>query len=379
MVVSNKEAIYLRGSIVQKSNKFYAVIELPRGNDGKRKQKWISNQLWKKRKDAERDLPRLLTEAQDGLLHGATTTKYTELLKQWHQSTEISLRHNSMRSYRWAVKHIDDGLGRHKLTTLKPLHISNFMIQKSEQGLSNTSLRMIYAVIKKSLQQAVDWQIIRFNPCDKVPRPSKIKYQASVYGPEQLTSLLNAVSGTKAYLPVLIAISTGMRRSEIAALRWQDIDFKDSSLTVRNTITEGGVKLGLQPVKTQLSERVIVLPKYFLDKLIELKKESKSDFIVSREDGKPYNPSYLWRCFKDVIREAGLPETRFQDLRHAHATHLIMSNVPVKTVSERLGHYSTAFTQDIYGHVLRPSQDKAASVMNSLLENRPEGDPETPQ
>ena len=96
-------------------------------------------------------------------------------------------------------------------------------------------------------------------------------------------------------------------------------------------------------------------------------------------DGKPYNPSYLWRCFKDVCRENGLPETRFQDLRHAHATHLIMSNVPVKTVSERLGHYSTAFTQDIYGHVLRPNQDKAAAVMNSLLENRIEDKPETPQ
>lgn len=369
----------MRGSIVQKSNKFYAVIDLPRGNDGKRKQKWISNALWKKRKDVERDLPRLLTEAQDGLLHGATTTKYTELLKQWHQSVEISLRHNSLRSYRWAVKHIDDGLGRHKITAIKPLHISNFMIQKSEQGLSNTSLRMIYAVLKKSLQQAVDWQIIRYNPCDKVQRPSKLKYQASVYGPERLSELLQAVDGTKAYWPVLIAIATGMRRSEIAALRWQDIDFKDSSLTVRNTITEGGVKLGLQPVKTQLSERVIVLPKYFLDKLITLKETSKSDFVVSREDGKPYNPSYLWRCFKDVIRKAGLPETRFQDLRHAHATHLIMSNVPVKTVSERLGHYSTAFTQDIYGHVLRPSQDKAAAVMNSLLENRLEDDTETPQ
>ena len=75
----------MRGSIVQKTNKFYAVIELPRGNDGKRKQKWISNPLWKKKKDVERDLPRLLTEAQDGLLHGATIIKYTELLNQrWY-------------------------------------------------------------------------------------------------------------------------------------------------------------------------------------------------------------------------------------------------------------------------------------------------------
>ena len=369
----------MRGSIVQKSKKFYAVIELPRGNDGKRKQKWISNPLWKKKKDVERDLPRLLTEAQDGLLHGATTTKYSELLKQWHQATEISLRHNSMRSYRWAVKHITDGLGRHKITAIKPLHISNFMIQKSEEGLSNTSLRMIYAVIKKSLQVAVDWQIIRFNPCDKVQRPSKTKYQASVYGPEMLLELLNAVNGTKAYLPVLIAVSTGMRRSEIAALRWQDIDFKDGSLTVRNTIIEGGIKKGLQPVKSKLSERVIVLPKYFIDQLATLKESSTSDFVVSREDGKPYNPSYLWRCFKNVCREYGLPETRFQDLRHAHATHLIMSNVPVKTVSERLGHYSTAFTQDIYGHVLRPSQDKAAAVMNSLLDPALANSEETPQ
>ena len=362
----------MRGSIVKRSNKYYVVVELPRGNDGKRKQKWLSNPNWKTKKDVEKDMPRLLTDAQDGMLSGGTKTKYSEVLEQWHESVKISLRHNSLRSYRWAVQHIKDGLGKHKVTLLKPVHIQKFISDLSNSGMSNTSIRLIYAAMKKSLQQAVDWNLIRSNPCDKVGRPSKKKYQAAVYSENELLLLIEACKNTVSYIPVLIAVSTGMRRSEIAALRWQDVDFINKTISVRNTLNEGGVSNGLQPVKTQSSERVIVMPQKLIDELKTQFKRSKSDFIVSREDGKPYNPSYLWRKFKDVIRENGLPETRFQDLRHAHATHLIMNNVPVKTVSERLGHYSTAFTQDIYGHVLRPMQEKAANVMDEMfsLENR---------
>lgn len=367
----------MRGSIIKRSKKYYIVIDLPRGNNGKRQQKWITKPEWTTKQITEKALPRIVADAQDGLTNNSTNTKFSELLEQWHESVKISLRHNSLRSYRWAVNHINEGLGRHKLTALKPLHIQQFLNKKSADGLSNTSLRMLFAVTHKALKQAVDWQIIRVNPCDHVNRPAKKKYKASVYDQNELQALLNITTGTPVYLPVLIAIATGMRRSEIAALQWDDIDFKDKSLTVSNTFYEGGLKLGLQPVKTQLSNRVIVLPEFLLSELQNV--ERKGKFLICNDVGKPYNPSYLWRQFKDMIRENGLPDTRFQDLRHAHATHLIMQGVPVKTITERLGHYSTAFTQDIYGHVLRPMQDQAATTINELLANRLDANTKTPQ
>lgn len=351
----------MKGSIVKRSNKFYIVIDLPRDHTGKRKQKWLSNPDWTTESKAKKALPRILTDLEDGKLTSGKI-KYSVLLNQWHESVQLSLRHNSLRSYRWAVNHLNEQLGNRILSSIKPNDIQSVIFTMSKT-LSNTSLRLMYAVLLRSFQQAVDWQLIPKNPVEHVSRPSKKQFKPYVYSAEELNELINASRGTFAYLPILIAVSTGMRRSEIAALRWQDIDFTRKEISVRHTITEGGISKGLQPVKTKLSERIIVMPDHLISELLSV--ERISEFVL----GRAYNPSYVWRTMRDVILLHGLPETRFQDLRHAHATYLIMNNVPVKTVSERLGHYSTAFTQDIYGHVLRPMQEKAASVINEMFDN----------
>lgn len=351
----------MKGSIVKRSNKFYIVLDLPRDHTGKRKQKWLSNPEWTTESKAKKALPRILTDLEDGKLTSGKI-KYAVLLNQWHDSVKLSLRHNSLRSYQWAVNHLTSELGERTLNTIKPNDIQS-VVFKLSKTLSNTSLRLIFAVLKRSFQQAVDWQLISRNPVDFVSRPSKKQFKPYVYSSEELNQLLNFSRDTFAYLPILIAVSTGMRRSEIAALRWQDVDFTRKEISVRNTINEGGINKGLQPVKTKLSERIIVMPDTLVNELNAMKRNS--EFIL----GKAYNPSYLWRKMREVILLNGMPETRFQDLRHAHATYLIMNNVPVKTVSERLGHYSTAFTQDIYSHVLRPMQEKAASIIDGMFEN----------
>lgn len=356
----------MKGSIVKRSNKYYIVIDLPRDHTNKRKQKWLSNPEWTTEAKAKKALPRVLTDLEDGKLTSGKI-KYSVLLNQWHDSVKLSLRHNSLRSYQWAVNHLNNEIGNRQLNTIKPNDIQS-VIFKLSKTLSNTSLRLMYAVLLRSFQQAVDWQLITRNPVEYVNRPSKKQFKPYVYSAEELNQLLNLSRDTFAYLPILIAISTGMRRSEIAALRWQDIDFTRKEISVRNTITEGGISKGLQPVKTKLSERIIVMPDHLINELLSM--DRVNDFIL----GKAYNPSYLWRKMRDVILLNSMPETRFQDLRHAHATYLIMNNVPVKTVSERLGHYSTAFTQDIYGHVLRPMQEKAASVIDGMFKNVREND-----
>ena len=91
------------------------------------------------------------------------------------------------------------------------------------------------------------------------------------------------------------------------------------------------------------------------------------------DDGRPYDPDYLYRKFQALLKRAKLPAVRFHDLRHSHATSLLASGVPVKIISERLGHTSVAFTQDIYSHVLPNMQQQAADMVDRLFSANKKG------
>jgi len=190
--------------------------------------------------------------------------------------------------------------------------------------------------------------------------------------------IVTSLSGSAVELPGMVAVSTGMRRGEILALRWADLHPALPRAQVRRTLHTTGRGLQFSEPKTRRSRRSVALPSIlwpFLERAHSEQTLRRStgrswaelDLVNDRGDGGPLNPNTLssrWRLF---LKQSGLPHVRFHDLRHAHATLMLLQGVHPKVVSERLGHASVGITLDLYSHVLPSMQQDAVRAFDELF------------
>lgn len=173
------------------------------------------------------------------------------------------------------------------------------------------------------------------------------------------------------YALYYLAIHTGMRKSELLVLQWEDIDWHHDTLQVQRQLrwkrrgqyefncpktTKGirSIKLGEKAVEALNAHKASLEP-------------GENDLIFAEDTGEPIRDHALYRSFKQLLEEAGLPEIRFHDLRHTAASLMLNYGVPVIIVSRRLGHAKPSITMDVYGHIIPSRQEEAASLMDSLM------------
>jgi integrase len=199
---------------------------------------------------------------------------------------------------------------------------------------------------------------------------------------EQSTHLLQAIKHTTTYWPVLIALATGMRRGEILALRWKNVDLDHGVVRVVGSLEQtrkGGLRF--KATKTEKA-RAVTLPKFAVEELRRWKREQaeglfalgvrqRPDTLVcARQDGDPKQPESLTHEFTYLVGRADIPRVRFHDLRHTHATQLLASGVHPKIVQERLGHSTITVTMDLYSHVSETMQSDAAAKLDQAYRLR---------
>jgi len=194
--------------------------------------------------------------------------------------------------------------------------------------------------------------------------------------------ILRASEGTQLELAVGLALGTGMRRGEILGLAWEDVHLDSGVLHVSRSlhITQAG--LVLEDPKTRRSRRAITLPQFLVDLLAKERARERADpvtvaglplnLVVRTEAGRAWNPDTLSSTWRRLSRRVGLPSVRFHDLRHAHATLMLVMGIHPKIVSERLGHSSIGITLDTYSHVLPSMQIQAAAALDELLGRTPD-------
>ena len=197
---------------------------------------------------------------------------------------------------------------------------------------------------------------------------------------EQAARLLDAIRHTRVYRPVLIALATGMRRGEILALRWRNIDLERATVRVVESLeqTKGGT-LRFKAPKTDKA-RAITLPAFAVEELRRLKREqaeellalgirqSDESLVCARADGDPHQPRSLTHEFTHLMRRLkNVPPVRFHDLRHSHATQLLLAGVHPKVAQERLGHSTISTTLDLYSHVTQTMQEDAAVELDKAF------------
>jgi integrase len=233
-------------------------------------------------------------------------------------------------------------------------------------GAATASVVKAHRVAAQALAQAVCWQILASSPAAGVSPPRATRGTLRIPTATETRELLRAAERTPYRLPVALAATTGMRRSEILRLQWPDIDLDAAVLRVRQG-------------KTPRARRTITLPPSTVTTLRRHRAEQaerrllcgpawqEGDFVVDRGDGGPVNPDSLSHAFAEMAESIGLGDVRLHDLRHAFATTAIAVGVNVKAVSEALGHASTAFTMDTYQAVLPSMGEAVAAAIETAL------------
>ncbi|WP_422444285.1 tyrosine-type recombinase/integrase [Thermoanaerobacterium sp. DL9XJH110] len=349
--------------------------------EGKPKYKWVGG--FKTRKEAEAAMAEYVAQLEKGMYADSQNLTLEEYLTKWLKDyAEIKVAQTTFATYIDAVNHIKEYLGHIKLEKLRPADIQAFISHLSrETNLSIRSVRYFYAILNIALNTAVKWQLIAHNPCDAVTPPQKTKQNMQILTSEQVNELLTGAKDTPLYVPILLAVTCGLRRGEILGLYWDSVDLQNNIITVTRSIvkTPDGKILEKNP-KSNAGVRAVTIPditvkalralrKKQLENKLHLGQEYKDNNLVCCwDDGTPFYPDYLSQGFKKLLKKLNLPDNvRFHDLRHTHATLLLQQGVHPKVVQERLGHSSVSITLDTYSHVLPTLQKEAANKIDDLL------------
>jgi len=247
-------------------------------------------------------------------------------------------------------------------------------------GLSATTVLYHHRILSKALNSAIKLGLIGRNVCAAVDPPRPRRKRIVTLAPEDVHKLLKASQDTPYYLLFYTAIYTGMRLGELLGLPWREVDLRDNHLRVVQALHKrSGVCKITQP-KTSRSRRRISLPGSLALLLREHRENEEAkrseadislrddDFVFGYPDGRPLDPSTVSHSLGHMLEKAGLPHMRFHDLRHTHATLLLMGGYHPKVVSERLGHKSISITLDTYSHVLPSLQEEVAEHFDALLQ-----------
>lgn len=343
------------------------------------------------KREAEKALARLVTEVDEGRHSASAAGTFGNLLDRWLETKEQSVDPSTISSYRWVTeKYIRPELGRSRLANLKASDIDSFYVrlaaQPGERGkkLSPRTIRICHGVIRQALEQGRKWGLITRNPAIDASPPRSRHHEIHPPTVEQVLELLAAAKeydeDFATYLRVLAA--TGCRRSEALALRWSDIDWKKSELTIAHSLTVIDSKVVEKDTKTHQARRLI-LDAGTLRALQAQRERSeeragacdatlaRSAYIFTSEaDGRqPWRPDVATNRFGRLCRDAGIEGVRLHDLRHYVATNLGAAGTPIATISARLGHRDKATTLNVYQHALPAQDHQAADLLGALLDS----------
>lgn len=337
------------------------------GNDkrtGKRKQIYRSG--FKTKREAEKAMNDLLTQIESGAYQEPEKIIFNEYILRWlHGTYKNEVQLASFEVGESVVRiHLIPHFGQTPLDKITAYDIDQFYGQKAREGLANATIRKIHNVLSKALQKAVKWELIKKNPARDASPPTVHKKVNKIWTVEEAKTFLEVCEKNKELVPFLLAIFTGMRRGEILALRWKNVDLENGVIHVEESLarsrTEG---LYVKEVKTSHSRRDVFLSPSVQEALQEhkqLQEPNELGLVVTSRAGGYLDPRNLLRKYKYLKRKADVPDIPFHNLRHTHATMLMRMGENPKVVSERLGHARVGITLDIYSHTNEEMQKRTA-------------------
>ncbi len=360
-------------------------LELERFADGRRRQ--ISKAGFPTRRAAERALREVLEREDAELvhLHGLTTGDY---LRQWLDAKH-SLRATTKASYESHLRlYLVPQIGHVPLVALRPQHLDRMyagMVARPDGRLrAAATVRRVHATLRSALNSAVKRRLIAWNPAVHIELPSAATPRTVVWTPAELEVFLEANAGHRLYALFHLVAVAGLRRGEVLGLSWDDVDLERRFIRIRRQLLDTAGASSFGPPKTRHGIRTVPLDDATVDVLRDHRDQQQAEarraraaglwtetgLVFTREDGRCVRPDFVTKEFPRLIQLAALPPIRLHDLRHTSASLALAAGVPMKVVSERLGHSSLSITADLYTHVSPVVAYDAADRIGALVHGR---------
>lgn len=366
---------------------------------------WVAHLTWREgakrrqakrtyrtKKEAQQALAELIASHRTGTFVAPNRLSLRDYAIGWLAGLETQGRKAStLRGYRQALDlYLLPRLGHMPLQDLRANDFDKLYADLLAGGgqagrpLSMTSVHHVHAVSNKMLNDAERKGLVTRNVARLADAPSLTTARAKapemqVWTPAELATFLRTIEGNRNEVLFRTIALTGIRRSEAAGLRWSDVDLKRGALVIAQAATQIDGVEQIDTPKSRRSRRVIDLDPATAALLQRYRSSQREllfmlgitmradDRVFTTETGRPMRPDSITQAFGRLVGETPLPRIRLHDLRHTHASHLLMAGVNVKVVSERLGHASVSFTLDTYAHVMPGQQAEAAAAVAALL------------
>ena len=345
------------------------------------------------KKEAVATLAQLQVEVESGDRVDPSKLTYGAYVKdRWFPAIEGNLRPSTLSSYRDVLRvYALPELGSIRLQALTPDLLNSLYGRltatggRAGQGLSRRTVRYVHTVIAKSLKDAERWRLVRRNvaaladpPTAKSTKPGRVK----AWSAEEVRSFLDHVGDHRLRPLWWVLTTTGLRRGEALGLRWGNVDLEAGSASIVHTLISVNYEVLESTPKTDRGRRLVSLDPETVSVLRAWRKRQLEErvawgpawtdtgYVFTREDGTAWHPDRISHLFRQLVRQTDLPGISVHDLRHTSASLALAGGVPMKVVSDRLGHSSIAITADVYSHVSEGMDREAAIAIASAVSRR---------
>lgn len=321
----------------------------------------------------------MIADLESGNIVTPSAMKLSAWMDIWLNTYLLDIAQTTKDDYASKINfHIKPTLGQFPLNVINNQTIQNWVKSLQQQGSGPKTIRNIYNNLNAALKKAVVLRMIPHNPCEGTVLPKLQQYQAQVYTAADIQQALAVADDLCIYLIILLGAFVGLRRGEMAALRWSDINFAKKTVAInKSRVHTKGMVIQKAP-KTKAGKRTIAIGQDAADALRDAKDLYDNavqytpgfkdmGFVLFKKDGQPFHPDSLTQRWERFIAKHNLPPIRLHDLRHSNATALIAAGVSPKVVQHRLGHANVGITLNTYTHVLPSMDEDAAEKLDNAL------------
>jgi integrase len=340
------------------------------------------------RREAELELARLVAAAADGTSVDPSKVTVSEFLDRWERDWAAgNVERKTLERYVEILKlHVRPHIGARPIQKIRPVTLAELYAKLlrsgrgADRGLAPRTVGHVHRVLHRAFGHAAQWGVLTQNVVSLVDPPMVRSTEIRILTADQIGEVLQKLRGRSIYMIAALALATGMRRGELLALRWKDVDLDAAKLRVEQSLEQTKAGVRFKAPKTKHGRRTITLPASTVAELRARRAAQQEQrlklgqgrapadsLVFATWDGCTRTANGLTKEWQNAVAKLKLPKVTLHALRHTHASLLIASGLDVLTISRRLGHSNATVTLNVYGHLFSNTGAWAADIIEAAL------------